>query len=108
MSPIAKYYTLARHHELVGQSYDADLPDDVRNGINHEMVRLEKYAPIEYAITRRYLLRYIPEGATVADIGVGVGHYSELLASRGSNVHLVDVASRLLIAAQERLTKAGL
>lgn len=108
MSQFAKYYELARHHELIGQSYDADLPDGVRNGINHEMERLEKYAPVEYAITKRYLLRYIPEGATVADIGVGVGHYSELLASRGSNVHLVDVASRLLEAAQERLVKASL
>ena len=54
------------------------------------------------------VLRYIPEAATVADIGVGVGHYSELLARRGSNIHLVDVASRLLDAAQVRLTSAGL
>lgn len=92
----------------MGQSYDADLPDEVRNGINHEMERLEKFAPVEYAITKRYLLRYIPEGATIADVGVEVGHYSELLASRGSNVYLVDVASRLLEAAQERLNKAGL
>ncbi len=108
MSHIAKYYELARHHVLAGQSYDADLPDGVRNGINHEMERLEKFAPVEYAITSRYLLRYIPKGATVADIGVGVGHYSELLARRGSNVHLVDVATRLLEAAQERLMRAGL
>lgn len=108
MSHIAKHYELARHHELVGESYNADLPEGVRNGINHEMERLEKYAPVEYAITKRYLLRYIPEGATVADVGVGVGHYSELLARRGSKVHLVDVAARLLEAAQERLTKARL
>jgi 2-polyprenyl-3-methyl-5-hydroxy-6-metoxy-1,4-benzoquinol methylase len=107
MSQLAKHYELARHHALAGQSYDADLPDGVRNGINHEMERLEKLAPVEYAITKRYLLRYIPEGATVTDVGVGVGHYSELLASRGSNVHLVDVASRLLEAAQERLARAG-
>ena len=108
MSSIAKYYELTRHHELVGQSYNADLPEGVRNGINHEMERLEKFAPVEYAITKRYLLRYITEAATVADVGVGVGHYSELLASRGSNVHLVDVASLLLEAAQDRLTSAGL
>ena len=108
MSHIAKHYELARHHELIGECYDADLPEGVLNGINHEMERLEKFAPVELAITRRYLLRYIPEGATVADVGVGVGHYSELLASRGSHVHMVDVASRLLEAAQERLTKAGL
>jgi ubiquinone/menaquinone biosynthesis C-methylase UbiE len=108
MSQPAKPYELARHHMLAGQSYDADLPDGVRNGINHERERLEKFAPVEYAITRRYLLRYIPEGATIADVGVGTGHYSELLARRGCNVHLVDVASRLLDAAQERLTDAGL
>lgn len=107
MSQLAKHYELARHHALAGQSYDADLPDGVRNGINHEMERLEKFAPVEYAITKRYLLRYIPESATITDVGVGVGHYSELLASRGSNIHLVDVASRLLETAQERLTKAG-
>ncbi|HEY5001627.1 MAG TPA: class I SAM-dependent methyltransferase [Ktedonobacteraceae bacterium] len=108
MSQIAKHYELARHHKLAGLSYDADLPDGVRNGLNHEMERLEKFAPVEYAITRRYLLRYIPQAATVADVGVGVGHYSELLAHRGNNIHLIDVASRLLGAAQERLIKAGL
>ncbi|MHB8597255.1 MAG: class I SAM-dependent methyltransferase [Ktedonobacteraceae bacterium] len=108
MSQLAKYYELAKHHALAGQSYDADEPDGVRNGFNHEMERLERYAPVEYAITRRYLLRFIQEGATVADIGTGVGHYSELLARRGSKVHLVDVAPRLLGAAKERLTNAGL
>jgi 2-polyprenyl-3-methyl-5-hydroxy-6-metoxy-1,4-benzoquinol methylase len=108
MSQLAKYYELAKHHALAGQSYDVDEPVGVRNGFQYEMERLEKYAPVEYAITKRYLLRYIPESATVADVGVGVGHYSELLASRGSNVHLVDVASRLLEAAKGRLTKAGL
>jgi SAM-dependent methyltransferase len=108
MSPIAKHYELAKHHERAGQSYDADLPDGVRNGINHEMERLEKFAPVEYAITKRYLLRYIPEGATIVDVGVGVGHYSELLANQGSKVYLVDVASRLLEAAQERLIRAAL
>jgi ubiquinone/menaquinone biosynthesis C-methylase UbiE len=108
MSQIERHYELARHHALAGQSYDADEPEGVRTGFNHEMERLEKYAPVEYAITRRYLLRYVPEGATVADVGVGVGHYSELLVRRGSKVHLVDVAPRLLGAAQERLLKAGL
>ncbi len=108
MSQIARHYEIARHHTLAGQSYDADLPEGVRNGLNHEIERLEKYAPVEYAITKRYLLRYIPEHVTVADIGVGVGHYSELLASRGSNIYMVDVASRLLETALERLTKAGL
>lgn len=108
MSQTAKYYEFARHHQLIGESYDAELPEGAKNGTRYEVERLETDAPVEYAITRRYLLRHIPEGATVADVGVGGGHYSELLASRGGRVHLVDVASRLLLAAQERLAKAGL
>lgn len=108
MSSIAKHYELAKHHALAGASYDATVPDGVKNGTNHEMERLDKFAPVEYAITRRYLQRYIPEGAVVADVGVGAGHYSELLAQRGCTVHLVDVATRLLEATQERLTNAGL
>ncbi len=107
MSQIAKHYELARHHELAGQSYDADEPPGVANGFAFEMVRLEKNNPVEFAITKRYLLRFIHEGATIVDVGVGVGHYSELLASRGSDIHLVDVAPRLLEAAQKRLTDAG-
>src|SRR5581483_1179116 len=36
-----------------------------------EALRLEKYFPVEYAITARYLERYIPENCAVAEIGVG-------------------------------------
>ena len=108
MSHIVKRYELTRHHELAGKSYDADLPDDARNGLKHEKERLEKFAPVEYAMTRRYLQRYISEGATIADVGVGTGHYSELLAKKGCNIHLVDVAPGLLEVAHERLISAGL
>lgn len=108
MSSIAKHYELVRHHQLIGECYNAELPENVLNGINHERERLEKFAPVEFAITKRYLLRYISADATIVDVGVGVGHYSELLASCGSRVHLVDVAERLLEAAQERLAAVGL
>lgn len=108
MSQLMKYYELTRHHAYAGRSYDISEAAGVAYGFDFEMERLEKHNPVEYAITKRYLLRYIPEGATVADVGVGVGHYSELLASRGSKVHLVDVARRLLKAAKERLAGAGL
>jgi len=108
MSQLAKHYDLAKHHAHVGRSYDTSELVGVRYGFDFERERLEKHAPVEYAITQRYLLRYVPADATVVDIGVGVGHYSEYLARRGCKVHLVDVAQRLLVAAQERLTEAGL
>jgi ubiquinone/menaquinone biosynthesis C-methylase UbiE len=63
---------------------------------------------VEFAITKRFLDRWIPAGAFVAEIGVGVGHYSEHLARRGCRIHLVDIGERLLDAAVTRLRSAGL
>ncbi|HEX6482775.1 MAG TPA: hypothetical protein VF043_28365 [Ktedonobacteraceae bacterium] len=54
---------LEPHHDNVGRFYDQI----------DEAIRLEVEDPIEYAITLRYLQRYIPEGVTVADVGVGGG-----------------------------------
>jgi SAM-dependent methyltransferase len=85
---------------VVGQHYDLYA--------EAERARLEQFCPVEYAITQRYLDRFVPERCHVAEIGVGVGHYSELLARRGCRLDLVDVSARLLQAAQERLSAAGL
>lgn len=84
----------------VGQHYDKHVPA--------EAARLEQFCPVEYAITLRYLSRFIPEGGRVAEIGVGAGHYSEFLARRGCSLHLADVSKGLLSTATERLQKAGL
>jgi ubiquinone/menaquinone biosynthesis C-methylase UbiE len=54
---------LESSHDDVGRLYDQI----------DEAIRLEVEDPIEYAITLRYLQRYIPEGVTVADVGVGGG-----------------------------------
>ncbi len=97
---------LAEHHDRLGKTYSTS--GLVTHGYDYEAVRLDRHAPVEYAITVRYLDRYIPDGAAVADIGVGVGHYSEQLARRGCILHLVDVAQRLLDATVTRLREAGL
>ncbi len=89
---------LTPQHDRVGREYDE----------NDEAARLDREDPIEYAITARYLQRYVPDGAVVADIGVGGGQYSELLARRDCRVHLVDVSRRLLDTAAARLHSARL
>jgi 2-polyprenyl-3-methyl-5-hydroxy-6-metoxy-1,4-benzoquinol methylase len=91
---------LDQQQERVARHYDAI--SDV------EAVRLATQFPVEFAVTARWLRRWVPDGAAVADVGVGGGHYAELLARRGCRVHLVDVSQNLLDAARARLLDAGL
>ncbi len=91
---------LSGEPEKVGQHYDQIW--------QMEASRLEIWCPVEYGITRRYLQRYIPDGAIVAEVGVGAGHYSERLAHRGCTLHLVDVSQKLLEAAVLRLREHNL
>jgi SAM-dependent methyltransferase len=92
---------LSGEEALVGRHYDETI-------FAFEAERLVRHCPVEYAITSRYLRRYIPSQAIVTEAGVGVGHYSELLARHGCRLYLVDVAERLLRAARQRLQAAGL
>jgi S-adenosylmethionine-dependent methyltransferase len=87
--------------------------DAVRHHYNtsifdYEDRRLNEEGPVEYAMTLRYLDHWIAAGSVVADIGVGVGHYARHLAQRQCQIHLVDIAERLLNAATAQLTAAGL
>ena len=86
--------------DLVGRHYDriCDL----------ETSRLEKWSPVEYRITLRYLSRYLPDGSVVAEVGVGGGLYSEHLLRRGCTLHLVDVSRKLIEATVVRLREKGL
>jgi SAM-dependent methyltransferase len=85
----------------VARHYNETIFDD-------EVERLVRDCPVELAITTRYLDRYVAPRATVAEVGVGGGVYSEHLARRGCRLQLVDIAERLLRHATERLDRAGL
>ena len=97
---------MARSKQLAGDA--AATQQHYDQSVEAERARLEQFCPVEYAITLRYLERFIPDGCAVAEIGVGAGHYSEFLARRGCRLHLVDVSERLLEAAEARLSSAGL
>lgn len=79
-----------------------------QSGFEYELVRLQQYSPVEFAATTRYLNRWIPDRATVVDVGVGVGHYAELLAQRGCLLYLIDIAQKLLDTTYARLKAAKL
>jgi SAM-dependent methyltransferase len=86
--------------EFTGQHYSQSV-------FEFETRRLTELCPVEFAVTKRMLDRWIPAGAHIAEIGVGVGRYSGHLASRGCRIHLIDVSARLLEAAETHLRETG-
>lgn len=70
--------------KLVQNYYDAD--------VEKEWERLEKH-PFEFALTCRFLDRYLHPGDRVLDIGGGPGRYSLYLAKRGCQVTLLDLSA---------------
>lgn len=91
-----------KEERAVGRHYDGDV-------FNYELERLERHSPVEFGLTLRALTRWLPPTTeVVVEVGVGSGAYSSWLASRGINVHLVDVSERLLAAASDRLEQQGL
>ena len=92
---------LTAQENAVGQHYDENI-------LEFEKERLPKHTPVEYAITCRYLERYVAAGAMIAEVGVGGGHYSEFLARRDCSLSMIDVSQGLLEVAAARLRAAGL
>jgi len=75
-----------------------------------EWERLERtlQGRIKYAIHRRYLEEYVPEGARVLDAGCGPGRFALDLARRGTRLTLVDLSQTQLDLARQQLQAAGL
>jgi SAM-dependent methyltransferase len=78
------------------------LPDDVAAYYASEVEanRLARGAgALEFERTKEIISRYVPAGATVADVGGGTGRYADWLASTGHRVELVEpVESHVEIA----------
>lgn len=75
-----------------------------------EWERLEKtlQGRIKYAIHRRFLDQYVPEGARVLDAGCGPGRFALDLARRGARLTLLDLSQVQLDMARQKLAEAGL
>ena len=75
-----------------------------------EWERLERtlQGRIKYAIHRRFLDQYVPEGARALDMGCGPGRFALDLARRGARVTLADLSQAQLELARQQLEAAGL
>ena len=89
-------------------------PQGVRDFYNHygtrEWERFEQtlQGRIKYAIHRRYLDSYVPDGARVLDAGCGPGRFALDLARRGARLTLVDLSPVQLEQARQHISEAGL
>jgi len=88
-----------------------DIIDAVRQNYNENAVkeweRLERH-PFEFAITCRFLDRYLSPGDRILDIGGGPGRYSLYYAEKGCDVTLFDLSEGNLCLAGEKAAERGL
>ena len=85
--------------KIVQDYYDED--------VEREWERLERH-PFEFALTCRFLDRYLHPGDRVLDIGGGPGRYSLHLAQRGCQVTLLDLSSGNTAFAAQKAREQGL
>lgn len=88
-----------KDNDAVRAFYDA--------GVQAEWRRLENH-PVEFAITKHYLQRYIRPGERVLDLGGGPGRYALWLAQMGCDVVLVDLSPANVAFAREKAARRGL
>jgi S-adenosylmethionine-dependent methyltransferase len=72
-----------------------------------EDARLERHQ-LEYDLTWRYLLRFLPPTGSILEIGAATGRYTLPLCRRGYAVTAVDLSAALLERCQQRLAAEGL
>lgn len=65
----------------------------------------EAEGKLEYEISLKLLLKYIPQGSHILDLGGGAGKYSIELAKRGYPITLADLSEQLLSQAQKEISQ---
>ncbi len=76
------------------------------SSVQAEWDRLQRH-PFEYALTRRYLDRYIKPGDKVLDVGGGPGRYALYLTEKGCDVTLLDLAAGNIEFAKQKAVERG-
>ena len=72
-----------------------------------ENSRLERHQ-LEYDLTWRYLIQYLPPQGSILEIGAATGRYTVGLAKRGYRVTAVDMSEKLLEMNQKCILEQGL
>lgn len=78
---------------------------DANPGIEHD--RLEQHQ-LEYDLTWRFLTKYLPDKASILEVGAATGRYTVGLAKRGHTLTAVDLSSALIEKCRENLLREKL
>lgn len=87
--------------------------EDVRNYYNgfaeKEWARLENPddGAVEFAVTCRFMEKYLTQSSRILDIGGGPGRYTIWLAQRKHQIVLADLSPKLLQIAREKINEVG-
>ena len=89
----------------------ADQEEAVRryynNGVADEERRLAEY-PFEFAVTMRFVTKYLEPGAKILDAACGTGHYADALLAAGYRVGASDLADANVAHTERRLGSSNL
>jgi ubiquinone/menaquinone biosynthesis C-methylase UbiE len=88
------------YRDTIAAAYDA--------GVEEEFNRLTEspLREVEYQLIVDLLDEYIPDCATVIDIGSGPGRYAEYLLNRNCKVGVVDLSAKSLKAFSDRMNNS--
>jgi S-adenosylmethionine-dependent methyltransferase len=84
-----------------------DIVEYYTSNLEGEHSRLERHQ-LEYDLTWRYLIQYLPSQGTILEVGAATGRYTIELARRGYRLTAVDMTAALLKKCREGLVTEGL
>ncbi len=84
-----------------------DIADYYSSDPAREQNRLQEHQ-LEFELTWRYLIRYLPSRGNLLEVGAAAGAYTLPLARRGYQITAVDMSAALLAANRRSLAAAGL
>lgn len=79
-----------------------DIAAHYDDSVEDEDSRLERHQ-LEYDLTWRYLMRYLPPTGSILEIGAATGRYTLALCRRGYAVTAIELSAALLERCQRRL-----
>ena len=85
----------------------SDITNFYNSDPEREHARLEQHQ-LEYDLTMRYLVQYLPSRGVIMEVGAATGRYTLELAKRGYLITAVDMSAALIAECRQKIAEQGL